>query len=112
MLHPGEAPRVPYIAACLADAPGVVVAATDYVKAVPDSVSRWCPQPFVSLGTDGFGRSDGRSALRDFFAVDARFIALATLSALAREGHVKLEMVKKGMRELEIDPEKANPRIS
>src|SRR5262249_40081088 len=85
MLHPTELARVPYVSSCLANTPGVIVAASDYVKALPDSIARWCPRSITSLGTDGFGRSDSRAALRDFFGVDARFIVLATLSALARE---------------------------
>ena len=70
----------------LADVPGVFIAASDYVRALPDSISRWFPRHVHCLGTDGFGRSDSREALRDFFEVDARFIVLATLvAALSRE---------------------------
>jgi pyruvate dehydrogenase E1 component len=112
LLHPTGERRVPYIASCLADAPGVLVAASDYVKALPDSVARWCPRPLATLGTDGFGRSDGRAALRSFFEVDSRFIALATLSALAREGALETKVVEQAMHDLEIDPEKANPAVS
>src|SRR5690606_29954126 len=72
MLDPGEKPRVPYVTECLKDAPGVFVAASDYIKALPDSIARWIPGRFVPLGTDGFGRSETREALRDFFEVDAR----------------------------------------
>ena len=108
-LHPNEPPRVPYVSTCLQDAPGVFVAASDYVKALPDSISRWFPRPLVSLGTDGFGRSDSRSALRDFFEVDARHITLATLASLLREKKVKPELVQKAIQEMEINPEKANP---
>ena len=112
MLHPTEEPRVPYVAACLRDAPGPIVAASDYVKALPDSVSRWCPRPIVSLGTDGFGRSDSRSALRGFFEVDSRFITLAVLSELAREKKIKAAVVEQAMKDLEIDQEKADPAVS
>ena len=112
LLHPLEKPRVPYVTACLADEPGVLVAASDYVKALPDSISRWMPRPLVSLGTDGFGRSDTREALRDFFEVDARFITLATLSALARAGEIQPDVVRKAMVDLEIDPDKANPMMA
>ncbi|PYV25914.1 MAG: pyruvate dehydrogenase (acetyl-transferring), homodimeric type [Acidobacteria bacterium] len=111
-LHPGEKPRVPYVAACLADAPGPLVAASDYVKALPDSISRWCPRPLVSLGTDGFGRSDARCALRGFFEVDSRFIALAALSELARDKKVEATVVQKAIKDFAIDPEKADPAIS
>jgi len=112
MLNPGEPPKTPYLTQCLADAPGVFVAATDYVKALSDSVSRWFPRPLISLGTDGFGRSEGRAALRDFFEVDAKFITLATLTALAREGKLDSEAVRKAMRDLRIDPDKLDPMIS
>ena len=85
------------------------MAASDYVKALPDSISQWIPRPLVTLGTDGFGRSDDRLALRDFFEVDARFITLATLFALAREGQVPFDLVQTAMRDLKIDPNKPNP---
>ncbi|MBI3950915.1 MAG: pyruvate dehydrogenase (acetyl-transferring), homodimeric type, partial [Acidobacteria bacterium] len=112
MLHPVEPPRVPYVTHCLANEPGVFVAASDYVKALPDSISQWFPRPLMSLGTDGFGRSDSRAALRDFFEVDARFITLATLAALAREKQIKVEVVQTAIKEMDINPEKANPMIS
>jgi pyruvate dehydrogenase E1 component len=111
-LHPLEPPRVPYVSSCLKDAPGVCVAASDYVKALPDSISRWFPRLLVSLGTDGFGRSDSRRALRDFFEVDARHITLATLAALRQEKKLKPEVVQKAMQDLEISPEKVNPMFA
>jgi pyruvate dehydrogenase E1 component len=111
-LHPAEARRVPYVTACLKDAPGVFVAASDYVKALPDSVARWVPKPLVSLGTDGFGRSESRAALRDFFEVDARHITLATLAALLREKKIQPEVVQRAMKDLEIDSEKVNPALA
>src|SRR5271168_827531 len=79
LLHPAEKPRVPYVSQCLAGNPGVLVAATDYLKALPNMVSQWMPRRLASLGTDGFGRSENRESLRNFFEVDARFITLATL---------------------------------
>jgi pyruvate dehydrogenase E1 component len=97
---------------CLAKEEGVFVAASDYMKMLPDSVSRWFPRPLVSLGTDGFGRSESRDALRDFFEVDARFITLGALSSLARENQIDADVVEKAMRNLGIDPGKANPMIS
>jgi pyruvate dehydrogenase E1 component len=112
MLHPEKKPRTPYVTECLADAPGVFVAASDYLKVMPDSIARWVPRPLVSLGTDGFGRSDTRAALRDFFEVDARFITLATLAALAREGQLKPEVVTRAAKDLDINPEKADPVLS
>ncbi|MGH9431503.1 MAG: transketolase-like TK C-terminal-containing protein, partial [Terriglobia bacterium] len=112
MLHPSETPRAPYVTQTLSSAPGVIVAASDYLKAVPDSISRWCPKTVAALGTDGFGRSDNRRALRDFFEVDYRFISLAALWALRRQGQIKPETVAQAIRDLEINPEKLNPRTA
>jgi pyruvate dehydrogenase E1 component len=111
-LHPGETPRVPYVTQCVKDAPGVFVAASDYVKALPDSIDRWLPRPLVSLGTDGYGRSEGRAQLRDFFEVDHRYVVVATLSALAREGTVADSLVAQAIAALNINPEKADPAVS
>ncbi len=111
-LHPGEPERVPYVKSVLAGTEGPLVAASDYVKALPDSLARWMPRPLVSLGTDGFGRSDGRKGLRDFFEVDARYITLHTLSALAREGKIKPSLVQKAMKDMGINPEKPEPVVS
>lgn len=112
MLHPIDTPRVPYVTRCLGDAPGVVVAASDYLKALPDSLSQWLDTPLAALGTDGFGRSDTRDALRDFFEVDARFITLATLRALARDGSVEPALVARAIDDLDIDPDKPDPASS
>ena len=112
MLHPHEEPRIPYLTRQLSGLPGIVVAASDYVKTMSDSVSKWIPQPLISLGTDGFGRSEDREALRDFFEVDARYVTLATLYALAREGELDREIVSEALEDLEIDPAKANPRLA
>jgi len=112
MLHPTEQPKIPYVTRCVMDSPGVFVAASDYVKALPYSISQWLPGPFIALGTDGFGRSDNRAALRDFFEVDARFITLAALSALARQQKIKSDVVQKAIRDLEIDAEKINPMLA
>jgi pyruvate dehydrogenase E1 component len=111
-LHPGEPPRVPYVAKCLGDASGPIVAASDYVKALPDAIDRWLPRQLVALGTDGFGRSDNRAALREFFEVDARFITLAALSELARDGSVSIDVVRKAIADLGINPDKPNPATS
>jgi len=109
LLHPAEKPRVPYVSQCLAEAPGVFVAATDYLKALPNLVSRWMPRRVASLGTDGFGRSESRASLRNFFEVDARFITLATLHELLREGKIQASVVQQAIKDLEIDAEKADP---
>jgi len=112
MLHPGEQPKIPHVAQCLKDAPGVIVAASDYLKILPDSIARWLPQRVRSLGTDGFGRSDDRAGLREFFEVDARFVALATLAELAQDGKVDNKVVSQAVKDLGIDAEKANPAKS
>jgi pyruvate dehydrogenase E1 component len=112
MLHPGEAPKVPFVTQQLKNTEGVLVAASDYMKVLPESISQWAPRPLVSLGTDGFGRSEGRAALRDFFEVDAKHIVLATLSALAREKKIESKVVQQAIKDLGIKPEKANPAIS
>jgi pyruvate dehydrogenase E1 component len=112
LLHATEEQRVPYVRQVLADTKGVYVAASDYMKVLPDSIAKWVPGPLMSLGTDGFGRSDNRGALRDFFEVDSRYVTLAALTALADEGDFDEDMLSGAMEELEIDPEKANPMIS
>ena len=112
MLHPHETPVVPYITKQLGPEPHATIATSDYVKTLPDSVSKWIPGPLVSLGTDGFGRSESRESLRDFFEVDSRYVTLAALHALAREGEIDRELVSEAIEDLDIDPEKANPRLA
>lgn len=109
MRNPGEEPRLPYLTRVLPDDPGVVVAASDYVKALASSVAPWVPGKLIALGTDGFGRSETREALRDFFEVDFRHVVLATLHGLAREGKIKSDVVQKAIKKFELDPEKINP---
>ena len=111
MLHPGEPPRRSYLSEVTADAAGPFVAATDYLKSLPDAVAKWLPGRLVSLGTDGFGRSETREALRDFFEVDAKHIALAALHALALDGEIPAGVPKQAIEELGINPEKVNPRL-
>jgi len=112
MLHPGEKEKVPFVSEMLKDSGGIVVAASDYVKALPESISKWIPGRMVALGTDGFGRSESRENLRNHFEVDAKHIVLATLSALMREGKVKADVVKGAIKELGINPEKPNPVVA
>jgi pyruvate dehydrogenase E1 component len=112
MLHPGETPRVPYVAAQLKEAPGVFVAASDYVKATTDSIDRWLPRPITVLGTDGFGRSENRAGLREFFEVDYRYVIVATLAALARDGKIAPAIVQQAIQAHNINPEKSNPAVS
>ncbi|HTK28481.1 MAG TPA: pyruvate dehydrogenase (acetyl-transferring), homodimeric type [Vicinamibacterales bacterium] len=112
MLHPGETPRVPYVTGCLKDTPGVLVAASDYVKAVTDAIDRWLPRPVTVLGTDGFGRSENRAGLREFFEVDYRYVIVATLAALAREGRIDQSVVQAAIKAHNVNPEKSNPAVS
>jgi pyruvate dehydrogenase E1 component len=108
-LHPAESPRVPFVTQATKDAPGVFVAASDYLKVLPDSIDRWLPRRLHALGTDGFGRSDSRAALRNFFEVDSRFIVLATLHALLQEKQVEAKVVEQAIADLGIDRDKSNP---
>jgi pyruvate dehydrogenase E1 component len=112
LLHPGQKPQVPYVSKALANAPGVLVAASDYVKALPDSIDRWLPRPLVTLGTDGFGRSESRASLREFFEVDYRYVIVGTLAALARDGKIPASIVEQAMKAHDINPEKPNPTVS
>jgi pyruvate dehydrogenase E1 component len=111
-LHPSETPRVPYVTECLKGAEGVVIAATDYLKTLPNVISKWVPNRMASLGTDGFGRSEGRTSLREFFEVDARFIVVATLNELFLDGKIKAGVVDQAIKDLGINPDKLNPAIS
>ncbi|HKS81602.1 MAG TPA: pyruvate dehydrogenase (acetyl-transferring), homodimeric type [Candidatus Acidoferrales bacterium] len=111
-LHPNEQPHIPYVTQCLADAPGVLVAASDYLKVLPNMVSKWMPRRLAALGTDGFGRSEGRASLREFFEVDARFITLATLHELCIEGKIDRSLLDRGVADLGINTSKSNPVTS
>jgi pyruvate dehydrogenase E1 component len=109
LLHPDQKPRVPYVRECLGDREGPFVAATDYVKTVPDQIRQWVPGRYVALGTDGYGRSDARAALRHHFEVDRRYIAIAALKALADEGKIDMKTVTAAIRKFGVDPDKPNP---
>jgi pyruvate dehydrogenase E1 component len=108
-LHPDAEPQVPYVARVLGQDGGPIVAATDWIRAVPDMVARWLPDDYVSLGTDGFGRSDTREALRAFFQIDAPSIAAAAISQLSRCGTIAPKRAAKAIRELGLDPERDDP---
>jgi pyruvate dehydrogenase E1 component len=103
MLNPGEPPRVPYVSSVLSDAPGPVVAVSDWIKAVPDQIARWVPGTFTSLGTDGFGFSDTRPAARRFFHVDAESITVAVLWELARSGAVDADLPAQAIAKYRLD---------
>jgi pyruvate dehydrogenase E1 component len=111
-LHPEEARRQPYVTQLLESAEGPVIAVSDSMKAVPDQIARWVPAPFVPLGTDGFGRSDTRVALRRFFEIDAEHIVVGTLAALAEFGDVKPEAVTEAIKRYDIDPDRVNPNFA
>jgi pyruvate dehydrogenase E1 component len=108
-LHPGEEPRRPLVTSVLGDGPDPVVAITDYMRAVPDQVARFIERPYTSLGTDGFGRSDARGALREHFEVDAAHLVVTVLSELARGGQVAASVVEKAITELGIDASRISP---
>jgi len=111
-LHPTESPRVPYVTGQLGEGEGPVVAVTDYIKGLAEQVGRFVPAPFTPLGTDGFGWSDTRTALRRHFEVDAPHIVVAVLAALARQGDLKAEAVADAIRRFDIDPEATDPRYA
>jgi len=111
-LHPSEEPRTPYLTQQLADHPGPVVAATDYIKAYTDQIREFIPGSFTVLGTDGFGRSDTRRNLRQHFEVSREFIVLAALKALVDEDVMTSEDVGKALTALGIDVDKPNPRTA
>ena len=108
-LHPDQTPRQPYVAQVLGPDGGPIVAATDWMRAVPDMVSRWLPDSYLSLGTDGFGRSDTREALRSFFEIDPPSIAAAALVALSRCDGLSERKAAKAIRELGINPDAIDP---
>ena len=112
MLNPEKEQKLPYISEITKGEEGVFVSASDYVQLMKDALAKWLPGPLHSLGTFGFGRSEGRQSLRDFFEVDAKHIAYATLYSLMKEGKIKPEVVKKAQKELNINPDKPNPAKS
>jgi pyruvate dehydrogenase E1 component len=109
MLHPEEKPREAYVSECLNRSEGPVVAATDYMKTFADQIRPFINKHYVVLGTDGFGRSDTRAKLRGFFEVDRRYVAVATLKALADEGAIAADTVTKAISKYKLDPEKPDP---
>ncbi|WP_415355838.1 pyruvate dehydrogenase (acetyl-transferring), homodimeric type [Halioglobus sp. Uisw_031] len=109
LLHPEVEPRVPYVTRLLRDASGPTVAATDYIKAYADQIREFVPGAYTVLGTDGFGRSDTRSKLREFFEISREYIVLAALKALADEGQIENARVTQAISALGIDPDKPNP---
>jgi pyruvate dehydrogenase E1 component len=111
-LHPTEVPRTPYVTQLLGETEGPVVAVSDWVQAVPDAIARFVPRPYAVLGTDGYGYSDTRPALRRHFEVDAEHTAVGVLDALAQTGDVKGEVVSEAIARYEIDTEAPPPRVN
>jgi len=111
MLHPTEPPRESYVEALLAKEQGTFVAVSDNIRTVPDQIAPWVPGGLMTLGTDGFGRSDTRARLRRFFEIDAESTVVAVLYALAEKGRIDRQVVAKAIKDLSVDPEKAQPQI-
>jgi pyruvate dehydrogenase E1 component len=110
LLHPGEPARVPYVTRTLLNAPGPVLAVSDWMRAVPDQIAQWVPGDYGSLGTDGFGRSDTRGALRRYFHVDAHSITAAVLQELARRGELSPEIARDAVDKYQLLDVTAAPR--
>jgi pyruvate dehydrogenase E1 component len=108
-LNPDKQLKKNYIQSCLSSSAGPFIAATDYMKIIPDQIQRWVPGTFISLGTDGYGRSDTRSALRKHFEVDRWFIVITTLKALSDQGMIDGRIVSKAIKKYGIDPSKKDP---
>jgi pyruvate dehydrogenase E1 component len=109
MLNPEKSQRVSYVAECLKGANGPVIASTDYMKSFAEQIQRFVPNKFVALGTDGFGRSDSREALRDFFEVNRYYVAVAALKALSDEGKLPAAKVAEAVKKYKLDGNKPNP---
>ncbi len=109
MLHPTEPPRQSYIEQVLANETGPFIAVSDCIRLVPDQIAPWVPGGLFTLGTDGFGRSDTRPALRRFFEVDAECTVIATLYALAQRDAIPRATVAQAIRDLGVNPAKAHP---
>jgi pyruvate dehydrogenase E1 component len=109
ILNTTDAPRLSYVSQCLGQRKGPFIAASDYMKIVPDQIRQWVPGRYIVLGTDGYGRSDSRAQLRRHFEVDRAHIVLASLRALADEGKLDLATVRACMEKFQLDPNKPNP---
>jgi len=109
MLNPDKKAKSPYIERVTKGESGVFISASDYLQILGDSLSKWLPGPLHALGTFGFGRSETRESLRDFFEVDAKHIAFAALFSLVKEGKISKEVLKKAKKQLGINADKPNP---
>ena len=109
LLNPGELPKKSYVEKCLGKREGLIIAASDYIRTYADQIRPYLPKPFYSLGTDGYGRSDGRKKLRRFFEVDKEHIVTYTLSALAKEQLIPSKYAEKAMKKYSVDKNKPIP---
>ncbi|MBF0489469.1 MAG: pyruvate dehydrogenase (acetyl-transferring), homodimeric type, partial [Candidatus Omnitrophica bacterium] len=112
LLHGSKNAKTPYVTNLLKNEDDIFVAASDYIKALPDSIRQWIPGTYTVLGTDGFGRSESRERLRDFFEVDAKHIVWATLVTLVDQKKLSSDVLAKAKMELKINPDKLNPMVS
>ena len=109
LLNPTKKPKVPYITSALGEKEGITIVATDHRRAVPDMIEKWVPGKYVSLGTDGFGRSDTRENLRKFFEMDAEHIAAAAISTLLSEGKLSKSKAEQALKTLDVNPKADDP---
>ena len=112
MLHPTQPAKKSYVEKLLEKEQGAFVAVSDYMRIVPDQIAQWVPGGLMTLGTDGFGRSDTRAQLRRFFEVDAESTVIATLYALAQKGKIEKSVVAKAIKDLDVNPEKVFPQLA
>jgi len=108
-LNPLKKAKIPYIKKVMRNNDMTTVAATDHIKAVPDMIKRWIPGKYVTLGTDGFGRSDTRENLRKFFEINDQYIAAAAISSLLKEGKINKSKAEKALKSLDINPDAPEP---
>ncbi|HIE90117.1 MAG TPA: pyruvate dehydrogenase (acetyl-transferring), homodimeric type, partial [Methylophilaceae bacterium] len=109
LLNPDKKQRVSYVEECLKDAKGPVIVSTDYMRSFAEQIQRFVPNNFFALGTDGYGRSDSREALRDFFEIDRNYIVLTALTALSAEGKVPAAKLAEAVKKYKLNPNKINP---
>ena len=111
-LNPQSAAKIPYVTEQLSAYPNPVIATSDYMKTLADGLREFIDAPYKVLGTDGFGRSDTREKLRDFFEVDRRYVVITTLNSLKEQGKIKPEVVAKAIEKYGLDQNKSNPVTS
>ncbi|MFB0900645.1 MAG: pyruvate dehydrogenase (acetyl-transferring), homodimeric type, partial [Dehalococcoidia bacterium] len=112
ILNPTKKQKIPHITKCIDNNVEIIVASSDYLKSLPDLIAKWTQVDLLSLGTDGFGRSDTREALRNHFEVDANWIVATTLSGLLKKGKIEKQVYVKAIKDLKIDIAKIDPVIA